>query len=999
MKSFIQKIIEEIPADNLESLRQCCYVFPTRRGALMFDKLLAKRFPDETFWAPSIMSIENFVEFMTRRKVTDNLTLLFELYDVYLQLEDVEQNPFDTFDKFMPWGEILLKDFDEIDKYLVDAKDLYENIYDIREVEAVIGVDEEVGKAVEQFRSVVSVEEKTDLLKNFLRIWEIVGDVYTAFKQQLKEKKLAYEGMLYREILEKIKSGKHPLSKTQIYFCGFNALSNAEEVIYDHLLKKEMAWVYWDADVLYLNNKWFEAGMFVRYYKEKWTTERSKWFIGNMMQTPKNINIVGTVQQMAQVKVASGLLKKTLDETESDIAQTAVVLADENLLLPMLYALPNNVPEANVTMGYPLKNTPLATLVNSLFDLHINVSGKNKIYFKTADVTAFFNNSYVQSILKEKGVVFSKWMLQHRRNYVFIEDILERLEDFPILKKVFVKNEKPSEFLTLLRNFLKDLFIFFVPTEEESLIPLQMQSILTDEFGNIIEMENDMTFTIEQDFIYQFLFHLRVFVENIKSNFGRLSLTLIKKMFISILPNISASFSGKTNKGLQMMGFLETRTLDFENLFILSVNEGKLPTKRKLNSYIPYSLRKAFKMPTFEEQDAIYAYHFYRLLQTAKNVTLIYDLETDTKGAGERSRFIPQLLNSVKYTRNPNITIKEKTYSTLPPQSKQVREPINVSKTDTVLERLQERIYTKGNRPQTYKYFSPTALSTYINCPLEFYFKYVASLKETVDESTTIEATDLGNIVHQTLESLYKPLKNKVLQKEDITQLNDDTKIVGFMNDALKQAHLIHEDHNELEGKNVLTFQTIRQLIEDVLITDSKTKRLKLHELETTSQVFDLNFDGENCVGLSGTIDRVDEVENLEGRTIRIVDYKTGNVKDKNLKLPKNLEEYMDQVFGESEYRYTFQAFYYTFLYWKAHPNLPLQAGIYSLKETYKGVQLIPGDAEKMTFSIGQLLTAFEEKLKGLFQELLDTNMDFQQTENEDNCKYCVYREICGVDF
>jgi len=702
---------------------------------------------------------------------------------------------------------------------------------------------------------------------------------------------------------------------------------------------------------------------------------------------------------MAQVKVASTLLKEILEETEADLAQTAVVLADENFLLPMLYALPDNVTEANVTMGYPLKNTPLATLVNSLFDLHIGVSGKNKIYFKTADVALFFSNSYVQSVLKERGAIFSKWMLQHRRTYVFIDDIHERLVDFPILIKIFKKTEKPSEFLTLLRTFLKDLFIFFMPAEEERLVPVQPSQAILDPEGNFIEEEVEPAFSIEQDFIYQFLSHLREFVDNIKSNFSRLSLTLIKRMFTSILPNISASFSGKTNQGLQMMGFLETRTLDFENLFILAVNEGKLPTKRSLNSYIPYSLRKAFKMPTFEEQDAIYAYHFYRLLQTAKNITLIYDLETDSKGAGERSRFIAQLLNSVKYTKNSNITINERTYSTLPPKSNQARKPINVNKTDAVLERLQERIYTKGKRPQTYKYFSPTALSTYVNCPLEFYFKYVASLKESVDEATTIEATDLGNIVHQTLEHLYKPLKNKVLKKDDITQLQDDTKIIGFMNEALKQAHLVHEDHNELEGKNVLTFQTIKQLIEDVLVTDSKTKNLKLHELETTSQVFDLNFDGEHCVGLSGTIDRVDEVENLEGRTVRIVDYKTGQVKDQNLKHPKNLEEYMENVFTDSAYRYTFQAFYYTFLYWKANPSLPLQAGIYSLKDTQKGVQMIPSDVNSMSFSMTELLTAFEEKLKALFSKLMDKETPFKQTENEDNCKYCVYKEICGIDF
>lgn len=996
MKSFIEKIIEDIPKQHLDNLRNCCYIFPTRRGKLMFQQLLSARFEEETFWSPYIMSIEDFMERMTYRKVTDDLTLLFELYDVYLQFDDIETTPFDSFDKFFPWGEILLKDFDEIDKYLVDASDIYQNIYDIKQLEAAIGVDEELTKAVEQFRSVVSVENKTVLLENFLRIWAIVGDVYTAFKAQLKKKKLAYEGMLYREILGKIKSPKHPMKGIQLIFCGFNALSNTEEEIFDYLLKREEAWVYWDADILYMENQWFEAGMFLRTYKEKWTMERSKWFIGDMMQTKKEIHIVSTVQHMAQVKIASKILKKTLDETDAPIEQTALVLANENLLMPMLYALPDNVMEANVTMGYPLQNTPLTHLVNSLFDLHSHQSGKNKIYFRTEDVSVFLNNAYVQSVLELKGASLSKWLHKYRKTYLFIEDIEEKLEGYPILLALFKVIHNSTQFIEMLIEFLKELFLHFTPEDYmQNIAEIDLDPDMVDADTPAVNLIVEAT-ALEQDYIYLYIQHLNIFYDNVKVNIHRLNLALLKKMLQETLGTLKASFSGGTNKGLQVMGFLETRTLDFENLFILSANEGNLPMERKLNSYIPFSLRKAFKMPTFEEQDAIYAYHFYRLLQTTKKVVLIYDSELGGNN-NERSRFIAQLLNAVKYSYNPNITITEKTYATAPPQVKQEQKAITVEKTASIMEHLRSRMYKKGNRPSTYKYFSPTALSTYIACPLQFYLKYVADLKETPDESTKIEANDFGNIVHKTLEHFYEPFKNEQLVKEKVAPLNKEETIVEHMNDALKEARLINETYTELQGKNVIAFTTIKQIINDVLNTDLESMPFKLHELETNSQMFDLNFDGEFYVGLNGTIDRVDEIEDLEGRTVRIVDYKTGEVKDKTLKMTEDVNEYIELLFTNTDYRYVFQAFYYSFLYWKANPSIPLKPGIYSLKETDKGVQMIPDTKASELFSTKELLEAFERRLKLLFQELMQADVAFKQTEDSANCRFCAYREICSL--
>ena len=710
MEKFISRIIDEIDATDFDQLRKRCYIFPTKRGGLYFESFLKNKYSDKVFWAPKVLSIKEFVEFMVGRKITDSMTLLFELFDVY-KVMDPEGN-LETFEKFYPWGEILLKDFDEIDKYLVDAEKLFQNIYDIKEMEARFGMEDPAIEAINKFRSIISGQDKTELLKKFLTVWKMVGKIYQSFKQNLSDKKMAFEGMLYKELLNLFTTQTDKSNYTEFHFCGFNALSNAEEAIFDVLLKQKRATLYWDADPVYMDTRyWHEAGWFLKKYKQKWEdNENCKWFYCNMLKEQKNIQIIGAVQNMAQVKITSELLKQNFTEANIEKADTAIVLANEQLLIPALYALPKNVKETNVTMGYPAFQSSISTLLQKILDLQIIRSGKgDKSYFRSEELIAVLKNSNIQILCKKNLGEINHWILNNRRNFISLADIKEKVKN-ELTLSIFEPKKKASEMMHFLVSFSRNLFQAFHRNYKNK----KEQNIEDPELKN------------ELDFLYNFIEHLSAFGGRIERNLNRLNLSLLRKMLTESLRSLKVPFNGDSLRGLQVMGFLETRTLDFENLYLLSANETHLPAERKLNSFVPYSVRKAFQMPTFEEQDAIYSYHFYRLLQRAKNVFLLYDTEPKSGlNVGEQSRFLKQLLRLVKDERNQSaINISEIKYDNTAPKEQKAKEIISIEKTPEVLDKM--NIYLLNNNGnvsgEETKSFSPTSLSNYIECSLRFYF-------------------------------------------------------------------------------------------------------------------------------------------------------------------------------------------------------------------------------------------------------------------------------------
>ncbi len=993
MQTFIQQLAAEISDEELQVLRKRAYIFPTRRGVLLFTKELTKRSKNKTFWPPLIMSIQDFVEYVTRRKVSDPMTLLFELYEVYMQHDKDEH--LDTFDKFYAWGEVLLKDFDEIDKYLVDANALYEDIYEIKEIESWFGADEEAIQAIQQFRNVLSGEEKTHLQQKFLHIWQIVGEVYHAFKQRLRSKKLAYEGMLYRSLVNLFKENRDRTGLNEIYFCGFNALSNAEEEILDTLFEQKRAVAYWDVDKIYMENEWHEAGMFLRRYKEKWPTERSRWIEGDMLQDEKNVQIIQTIQSMGQTKIAADLLTKEIDATHIKEAKTVLVLADENLLLPSLYALPSNVTETNVTMGYPAFNNPLCQLMNLLIDLQINRSGKGEnSYYKNENINAFLKNPYIQNIAGDDYPVYYDWMLKNRRRYLGLEEIKETLTQ-DLIQTALEPQILAKDVLEHLIQIMRDLFEFYLKEHQNKAEKIQKLSP-TEKIPELTTtekpVENEVEGNPELDFIFHFIKHLIDFQENIAPNIHKISIALLRRMLNENLKTLKIPFTGDAQKGLQIMGFLETRTLDFENLFILSVNEGQLPTERKINSFIPYNLRKTFSMPTFEEQDAIYCYHFYRLLQRAKKVYLIYDSEAKAQGTGgEKSRFIGQLSRLIKRRGNTSkIRIEEKMYGLPVPANTAQHTPIQVIKTPAIMEKLENYLYRKGKQKEDIQYFSPTAIGTYLDCSLRFYFRYIARLYELEDYSEHIEAVDLGDIVHQTMELLYRSFTHKTVTEEMLKPLLNEGLLTARIESILLEKKFIKESFKELTGRNMITFNIILKIVKSVVQKDIEYAPFIVHSVENRAKQEWIQINESTLVFLNGIIDRVDEPLNDEVKGLRIIDYKTGKVELFKQRKESD-EEYIEKYFADPRYKAGFQAYFYAWLYYKQNSTQNIKAGIYHLKEINKGIKMLRNNQ-----LIDQsLLIHFEDLLREKLQELFNFDAPFVQTEDVTRCEFCTYKDIC----
>ena len=420
MQGFLFHIIQDIQDRDLSSLGERCYVFPTRRAGVYFRKFLVEKFKEDTFWSPSILSIEDFVQVCTGKNITDDITLLFELYSVYKKL-DAEM----TFDNFYSWGHILLKDFDEIDRYQVGAELLYGNLQEIGDIEAAFADQEELLDAITQFNKIIQTGSSSLLVQEFAKNWQLIQQVYFSFQSHLREKGLAYGGMLYRELSIGLKNGDFNPPFDKICFCGFNALSKSEEQIFDILIGQGKAHLYWDADVKYLDQEQQEAGSFLRRYRKKWPQQESKWLIHDMANTSKEVRIVGVAGGVGQAKVAGGVLQERLVPEN-----TAVVLADENLLFPVLYALPSELQKVNVTMGYPLRNSGMYSFTQDLVKVQINKRGKGKkTYCFAGDLVTLLKNPHLQTLAPQQCARLLAWINENNLRWIKPEDI-ETLQFF-----------------------------------------------------------------------------------------------------------------------------------------------------------------------------------------------------------------------------------------------------------------------------------------------------------------------------------------------------------------------------------------------------------------------------------------------------------------------------------------------------------------------------------------------------------------------------------------
>lgn len=947
MKPFLEELAETIIAQH-PRLEELTMVFPNRRAALFFHHYLSQHL-SKPAWSPQLKTIEELFHELSPLQEADRLSLIFKLFGVYRKVMNNEE----TFDQFYFWGDMLLRDFEEVDKYLISAPQLFKDLSQLRELdESFDYLTEEQKKFLKDFW--LNFQEKPSGSKDeFLKVWRELPVVYHDFTRALRSQKLGYEGMIQRDVAERILAGKvssKPKSgAAKVVFAGFNALTRAEEVLITHFIS-EGAQAFWDVDDYYVNNASQEAGQFFRLYKKHPALGPTFGSgIASHFSGEKSVDLFGVPQKVGQAKLLGQCLHNDLAGTVKSVdkmeaLRTVVVLPDESLLLPVMHSLPGDLESVNVTMGYPLTNTPLFNLLELLMELQINRSGDA---FSHRQVTAILAHAY---ILSQEPSLATRTRLE----------IIER-------NRVYVSSQELHQGKGLLE-------LVFQPVDADGIAAYLLRIVQT--LGAAFTDKQ----SFDREYAYHFHRHLSRLYEVLTESGAPLDLKGFQKLFRQVIKSQKIPFTGEPLKGLQIMGVLETRNLDFDNVYILSLNEGSLPAAPRHGSYIPHTIRKAYGLPLYDHQDAMYAYLFYRVLQRAKNIRLFYNTEPDVLGTGEMSRFLQQLIHEsgwkIKHhiLRNP-IGITEV-------------KPIDVAKTPGVLAALEKYCDPEGSG------ISPTALNDYIECSLRFYLKYIARLEEAKDVEEEIDARVFGTILHDVMEAFYRELTT---QKQSIEVLEQDLRPdnAGALLDRLiDQAFRERygqgaKQKMEYQGQRVVVRAVVRQFAQRIVDLD---RDYAPFEVELLEKKFKASLKIESAgptktVLVSGRVDRIDKKD----RTVRVIDYKTG--KD------ELTMESIASLFAREGKRNkaAFQTFLYAWLYSKNEKTegavIPM---LMNRKNLFKEDVLKPFSmAKRPVTDIGPYLNEFEERLQQILQQLYDPDVLFTQTQEEKNCIYCLFKNMC----
>ena len=946
MSKFLRYIIEHFSVDHASELSNYCFVFPSRRSCGYFKSHLLHIYKDQNFLLPAIMSIGDFIRSSSPLIIPDDLKLLSLLFECY---KKHIPNFNESFEEFYLWGKILLDDFDEIDKYMVNANKVYQTLLDIKQIDALFEMEEEQKVALRLFWQSTQDDKQDDVRQKFLQIWEHLGSIYNSFLEALEVEGMSYEGLVYRSLVNNVEQGKQSFDYEKIVVGGFNALSHSEKRLFKGLIKNYGSFIFWDSDDYYLDDHLQEAGVFLREYQEIFHEKNNVWIKTNMVESNQEIKIVAAPRWTGQAQYCANKLLQ-----QNDLSDTAIVLCDEKLLDPLLNILPKSLGDINITMGYALRNSPIFNLVRAQYRLQKNkrrYKGETAFYHK--DVNHIIGNPVLSNILdREKSATIER-LLKEENMMVIPASLLADLylEHNGEMVMLFGDFDEIDSFKT---NQLKVLTSIrdYIFTED----PVNSQIDVCDA---IIEKINVLFTLIDENDL----------VDNL-SGYN----TLLSQH----LQSVKIPFSGEGTDALQIMGFLESRTLDFKNLYILSANEGYLPAKQSNNTFIPHNIRRAFDLPTFEQHDNIYAYHFYRLLQRGQNIHLVYD-NVISQSQNEKSRFIQQLLS--EYPRQ----IEEMTIQ----QSIQYisnHQPLTIEKSEAVLLKLSR--FLTGE-----KQLSATAITTYLTCPIQFYFQYVLNLYE--DEDNVDEEIDqalFGNIFHHVMEYFYTPYLNTDIP--GLLKGLSQPKLESEIEHLIKQAFMENKlgtQYELLQGRNYLIKNVIKKLCERLVAQDKKLDSFRVTGLEQKIENYALKISDNRTVYLKGIIDRIDLLDQ-KSQSYRIIDYKTGQVNMANKSSYNKLlddESYIDKYFSGRN-KQGFQGYFYALLFEAVQPNAQLQVGFYSTRKLSNGIiYLRDGDIIS-----NELVGVFKEKLKKVIEEILDPNIPFVQTEKSGVYRYSPYREL-----
>ena len=918
MKPFLEKIAERLIRKFPENMDSISVVLPSKRSVVFLKNYLSTKISKPIF-LPMFFSIEEFIENISGLKVLDNVSLQFYLYQSYL---DSSQGKVDSFSEFLDWGNILLQDFNDIDTNMVDSKSLFTNITNIKELD---------NWELQEWS--FSNKKLTDSQKNYIEFFASLHDIYKNFKKRLISKNYAYQGLANFIAAEKIKDIH--IEWNRVWFVGLNALTKSQHLIIDDLKERDVARVFWDADKYYFDNPEHEASYFLKQQKHKWS-EIDFEGIGDYMSFPKNkFQVISCPQNIAQAQVMSKVLSALTDDDLHN-SKTAIILADEGLLFPVLNNIPKEVKKLNVTMGSPFKITPFFSFINNFLLLKIKSirNKKNGFYYK--DLFLLLDDPYFKKLVDSQSLKKIKAYIINN-NLIFInENEIFNFLDQETFQSIFTIDTDVND--TILQIKL--------------IISLLMKCFIRDK--SIIDIEVLMSFSQSIEV-----------VQRLFSDFNfNLDLTTLLSIIERVVSKEIIPFKGEPLEGVQLMGILESRALDFENIIILGVNEGILPKGKIINSLIPYELKRFFKIPSYLERDAIFSYHFYRILQRAKNITLTYNSSLDDFGVGEKSRFITQLLSEYKTSKIDEFIFYDNDIRLDPIK------PFIIGSNS-----IKEEILKWASNG-----VSPTALNMYKLCSIEFYFHYLLKIREPIQIDEYADNSLMGSAIHNFLEVFYPT--DSITTKNF---LNYEDKIRDSLNSFYKK-HLSENNFNK--GKNYLSLKVAEKLLKDFIIYEEEL--LKENNIQILYKEKELILDfkvNEYNFKLIGNIDRID----LFNNSLRIIDYKSG----KNNSNSELFFSDWDEVSDNPKKDKVFQLLMYSYLFLKNNPqflNTNIIVGIYFLRDLKKG--LVPLQKKGGLKFDDDFIKNFEIQLHRIFERMIED--DFKENDDYKLCEFCNSLEITG---
>jgi hypothetical protein len=953
-KTFLEYVAEDLLKKYGTDLSRITLVFPNKRASLFLNEHLA-RMADGPLWSPVYTTISQLFRDRSERVVADNIKLVCDLYRIYVQCTGTTE----TLDHFYGWGMLMLSDFDDIDKNLADARDVFRNLSNIHELDDVSYLSEEQREVLKRFFSNFSDDYNTELKNRFLQLWQNFGNIYNSFNDHLQEEGLAYEGALYREV---VNNDLATYDADTYIFVGFNMLQKVEQKLFTLLAKAGKAKFYWDFDRYYMEGANNEAGYYIRQYLEAFPNElfNRDDEIYNNFRTEKELRFISASTETIQGRFVGHWLQNEYFVRAG--RKTAVVLCDENLLQTVVHSLPSEVENVNITTGFPLAQSPVFSFVNALINLQTIGYTKSTERYRLQYVRAVLRHPY--SLFLSDNCTEQLRALEEHHTY------------YPSRKEMAV-----DEGLTLIFANLEE-GVADVQTYHAKLVDWILSMLKT--VGKSTQETDDH---LMKEAIYRMYTLFNRLHELIVSGDLSVDLITLLRLITQLVQSTSIPFHGEPAIGLQVMGVLETRNIDFDNVLLLSCNEGNMPKGVNDASFIPYAIRKAHSLTTIDHKVAIYSYYFHRLLQRAQNITILYNNATEDGHTGEMSRFMLQMLVESGH--------KIERLSLQAGQMPNVLQPHAVEKTDSIMQQLMKL-----------DKLSPTAINRYLRCQLLFFYNTVAGLKESDEETDDIDNRTFGNIFHKGSQLIYEQLmdanftvsenaiKDFLADKSALLRIVDRT----FNEELFKVANA--NQHPQYNGLQLINRGVIISYLKKLLQMDLSLTPFRILAMEkSVEQEVVFNVDGKShTLTIGGYVDRLDEVEEGNGKVIRVVDYKTG-------RKPQTAVAAFEDIFSGDKVTKNHADYYLqTFLYaaivrdslkWNKQ-KLPVSPALLFIQQASaeENDPVLRVGKERIN-DIAVYHNDFLAHLKALLSEIFNKERAFMPTKDRERCPRCPYRQVC----